>query len=166
MKLFGLLREKHAATRDQEKERPRIQFASTRAMEQALDGSDDSFEQYFFAIYHCSPFESAGIVERRNQLRNENPEKAIPVGKNFVLSGESAWLALAAYYQALVNCDTLSDDFRAHAGEHLAAIEAKHRRSQSLPIPIELTEGQLSHDDRLEFYASLAISNGQIIVRI
>ena len=128
-----------------------------------LDGSEERFAAYFFAIYHCSADERAGINERREQLRQEFPTKAIPVGQRFVLAGEAAFLALAAYYQALISCETSADNFRAYSNERLDAIKIAHRNSQSLPIPIDLMEGQLSQDRGLEFLTCIAISNGQVV---
>src|ERR1019366_1680247 len=78
-------------------------FHSIAALERGLDGGEDRFAAYFFAIYQCRPDErNTGIInERREQLRKQFPDKAIPVGKRFVLQGEPAWIALAEYYQAL-----------------------------------------------------------------
>jgi hypothetical protein len=140
-----------------------LRFMSTATLESGLDGSEERFAIYFFAIYHCSPDEPAGINERREELRRAFPGKVIPFGKRFVLAGEAAYLALAAYYKALAVCETLTDDFRSYASQRLDEITGAHRDSQSLPIPIDLTEGQLSQDRRLEFLTSVAISNGQVV---
>jgi hypothetical protein len=140
-------------------------YLSTSALERGLDGSDKSFEEYFFALYHCSPDEPAEINDRRQQLRDQYPSKAIQVGRHFVLSGEAAFQALAAYYQGYVLCETLSDDFRAFSQRRLDAMIEAHRKSQSLPVPIDLTEGQLSEDRELGFLTCIAISNGQVVER-
>src|SRR5512146_1996 len=103
-----------------------LRFMSTAALERALDGNEERFAAYFFAMYHCSPDESAGINERREQLRQTFPNKVIPVGQRFVLAGEAAYLALAAYYQALIGCETLTDDFRSYVSERLDAITNAH----------------------------------------
>jgi hypothetical protein len=60
-------------------------FASTAAFERALDGTDEAFSRYYFALYHCTPTEDAGINERREDLRGQYPDKAIVVGRFFVL---------------------------------------------------------------------------------
>lgn len=140
-----------------------LRFLSTAAMERGLDGSEKSFAAYFFAIYHCSPDEQSGVKDLREQLRQQYPDKAVPVGDRYVLIGKPAYLALAAYYQALVGCETLKDDFREYAKERLAEITKANNSSQSLPIPIDLTEGQLSQDRRLEFLTCVAITNGQVV---
>ena len=140
-----------------------LRFMSTAALERGLDGSEERFAAYYFAIYHCSPDERGGINELREQLRQQFPTKVVPVGKHFVLTGEAAYRALSAYYQALSICETLTDDYRAYASERLDAIAEAHRNSQSLPIPIDLMEGQLSQDHRLEFLTCIAISNGQVV---
>jgi hypothetical protein len=142
-------------------------FQSIAALERGLDGGEERLAAYFFAIYHCGPDERepGGITERREQLRKQFPAKAIPVGKHFVLQGEPAWLALAAYYQALSACETLGDEFRAYAKERLDDCIKAHRDSQLLPIPIDLTEGQLASDPRLEFLTCVALRNGQVYLK-
>jgi hypothetical protein len=139
-----------------------LRFISTKAMEHRLDGSDERFAEYFFAIYHCSPDEPAGINDYREQLRQQYPEQATPVGKYFVLSGEPAYLALSAYYRGMRNATSLSDEFREYMGECLERVTEKHRKSQALSI--NLLEGQLAHDPRLEFLTCVAIENGQILL--
>ncbi len=59
----------------------KLGFLSTGALERGLDGSDSSFEEYFFALYHCSPDEVAEINDRRKQLRDEYPEKSTSIGR-------------------------------------------------------------------------------------
>lgn len=140
-------------------------FLSTSALERGLDGSDDSFNEYFFALYHCSPDEKAEINDLRKKLREQYPSKAIEVGRHFVLAGEAAFQALAAYYQAYMLCETQSDDFRAYSKRRLDAMIDAHRKSQLLPVPIDLTEGQLSEDRELGFLTCIAISNGQVVER-
>jgi hypothetical protein len=117
-------------------------FHSVGAMERGLDGGEDRFADYYFAIYHCSPDEHADINEYREQLRTQFPDMVIPVGRRYILQGEPAWRALAAYYQAVAAAESLSEEFRAYAQERLQAITQVHRQSQSLPVPIHLTEGQ------------------------
>ena len=144
-----------------------LRFFSTASMERGLDGSEERFAKYFFAIYHCSPDEReppGSVVERREQLRQQFPAKVISVGRRFVLTGHAAWTALAGYYQALALAETLGDDFRAYAKERLDAITVMHRQSQSLPVPVDLTEGQLAHDPRLELLTCIALDNGQVMI--
>lgn len=163
MKIFGLTSKTNPLVeRTNPKSIGNLRFMSTSAMERCLDGSEEQFAAYYFSMYHCSPDETAGINEYREQLRQKFPAKVIQVGKRFVLTGEAAYLALAAYYQALIDCETLKDDFRAYASERLEAITKVHRNSESLHAPIDLTEGQLSQDFRLEFLTCIAISNGQV----
>jgi hypothetical protein len=132
------------------------------------DGSEERFADYFFAIYRCSPDKFGpedGVNEHRNKLREEFPAKAITIGRRFVLFGQPAWLALAAYYQALT-LGTPRDDFRVYAKERLDDVTKAHRDSQSLAMPIDLSEGQLAGDRRMEFLTRLALSNGQIFNKL
>jgi hypothetical protein len=140
-------------------------FYSTAALERGLDGGEDRFAAFFFALYHCSPDESAGINELRDRLALDFPDKAIPVGRRYILKGESAFKALTAYHHALSSADNLSDEFRAYSAERVRQITEMHRKSQSLPVPIDLTEGQLAQDFQLEFLTCVAIRNGQVFPR-
>lgn len=106
-----------------------LRFISTKALEAELDGSDSKFEDYFFAIYHCSYKEDSGIKARRLQLSLAYPNNVIKVGDFFVLDGEAAFLALSAYYQALINADTLSDEFRSYINEQHNAVTEKHKEA-------------------------------------
>lgn len=140
-------------------------FASAEALEKELDGSDEAYYRYFFALYHCMPDEDTGINDYRRHLRDQYPRSAVSVGRYFVLWGEPAFQALRSYYYALSIEESLSDEFRVYAKGRQQAIEQRHRLSQALPVPIDLSEGQLCTDERLDFYACLALSNGQIFSR-
>ncbi len=141
-----------------------LRFISTANLEQELDGSYEKYYEYFFAIYHCSYAEDSGIKERREQLAEFYPNNVIKVGKYFVLDGEAAYSALSSYYLALIQAETLSQEYRDYIEGRLAEVTSAHKASQSLPIPINLTEGQLANDKRMELLTCIAIGNGQIIV--
>ena len=140
-----------------------IKFASITALERALDGSDEAYSRYYFALYHCTPDEDAGINDLRRSLREQYPKNAVSVGRHFVLWGEPACQALRSYYYALSITESMSDEFRVYAKVRQQAVEQRHSSSQALPVPVDLSEGQLSADEMLDFYACLALSNGQII---
>lgn len=140
-----------------------LRFASTVALEDQLDGTENTFEQYFFAIYHCSYSEQSGVKERREHLANFYPNNVIRVGKFFVLNGEAAFSALSSYYQALLEAETLDDDFKEYIARRLVEIEKVHKGSQSLRVPINFTEGMLSNDKQLSFLTCLALDNGQVL---
>ena len=143
-----------------------MQFASITALERALDGSDEAYSRYYFALYHCVPDEDAGINDLRRSLREQYPKNAVSVGRHFVLWGEPACQALRSYYYALSITESMSDEFCAYAKVRQQAVEQRHSSSQALPVPVDLSEGQLSADEMLDFYACLALSNGQIILRV
>lgn len=159
---FGSKATQASEEADPEKQR-RLLFASTASLERALDGTDKAFKQYFFALYHCSPDEPAGINQYRVQLKQSHPEKAVSVGRHFVLWGDPAYQALVWYYEQLSNTSTLPEEFRVYAKRRVAEITCKHEKSQGLPVPIELSEGQLSDDPTLTFYACLALDNQQVV---
>jgi hypothetical protein len=141
-----------------------LRFISTAKLEILLDGSCEKFEQYFFAIYHCSYGEESGIKERREQLAEFYPNNVIKVGEYFVLDGEAAYSALSSYYLALIQAETLSEEYRDYIKGRLEEVASAHRVSQSLPVPINLTEGQLANDKQMEMLACIAIGNGQIVI--
>lgn len=143
----------------------KLAFYSTAALERGLDGHDETFAPYFFAMYHCSPDEDTGVNQLRERLSQEFPEKVVRVGKRFVLSGHPAAVTLTSYYQALSEAETLGEDFRDYAAERVREITQAHRDSQSLPVPIDLTEGQLANDSRLELLTCIALRNGQVVER-
>jgi len=141
-----------------------LRFYSTRSLERRLDGSEERYAIFFYSIYHCMPDEPSGVNERRNAVRQQFPDKSIQINeRQFVLVGVPAFQVISAYYQALIACDTLSDDYRAYKKEHLQMVQQAHQDSQSLPVPIDLTEGQLAHDERVERYACIALRNRQIM---
>lgn len=162
MKLFKFLQGAAPTGPSPGKVSERLVYASIASLERALDGTSESFRRYFFAVYHCTPDEGAGINLIRARLRAANPDDAVAVGDYFVLWGESAFQALSWYYTELTKAETLPEEFREHAAMRLAEITQKHEASQRLSPPIGLSEGQLADDSKLNFYACLALDNGQV----
>ncbi|MNG20738.1 hypothetical protein D3C84_1050180 [compost metagenome] len=80
-----------------------------------------------------------------------------------MLWGDPAHQALAWYYEQLSNTTTLPEEFRSYAKRRLVEITNQHQKSQELPVPLDLSEGQLSDDPTLTFYACLALDNQQIV---
>jgi hypothetical protein len=58
---------------------------------------------------------------------------------------------------------TQSDEMRAYWKERFDETIERNRASQSLPVPIDLTEGQLAHDSRMEFLTCIALLQGQVL---
>lgn len=143
-----------------------LRFVSTASLEQRLDGSYETFYEYFFAIYHCLYAEDSGIKERRLELSKTYSKNVVEVGDYFVLTGEAAYQALRAYYYTLTITDTLSEEYREYVAKRLEDVTTVHKASQSLPIPIDLTEGQLANDKQMELLTCIAIGNGQVIVDV
>jgi hypothetical protein len=52
---------------------------------------------------------------------------------------------------------------RAYWKERFDETIERNRASQSLPVPIDLTEGQLAHDSRMEFLTCIALLQGQVL---
>jgi len=168
MKLFKRLFDKgsDAENLEGQKQSPaaskQLHFYSTAVMERGFDGTEDSFARFYWAIYNCSPAEPAGINDRREQLREKYPDKAVAVGQRFVLFGDAAYQALGGFYRAM-ETGHAQEAQRKYYGLQFERLKDIHEKSQSLPIPIDLSEGQLAHDEKLEFLACLAISKGHIL---
>lgn len=156
MKIFNEFKNKQVVSK-----RPELVYASIRSLENALD-SEDEFRRYFYSIYHCAPHEDAAINKLRAELREKSPNDSTTVGGFFVLFGESAYKALSWYYGEIAKTETLSQEYRDYYAERLVEISLKHSKSQSLPKPIDLSEGQLADDPKMNFLATLALMNGQI----
>jgi hypothetical protein len=166
MGLFDVIKGKGAAQRptaavDNTTVPRQLYFHSTAAMERGLDGTEETFARFYWAIYHCSPDEPADLNDRREQLRKQYPDKVVAVGQRFILWGEAAYQALGGYYRAMASGHS-SESCRKYYSQQFDRIRAVHIDSQSLPIPVDLSEGQLAHDEQLEFLACLAIMNGHI----
>ena len=141
-----------------------LRFVSTASLERGLDGSYETFYEYFFAIYHCSYAEDSGIKQRRLDLSKTYPKNVVEVGDYFVLTGEAAYQALSAYYYTITLIETLSEEYKGYMAKRLEEVTSAHKASQSLPIPVDLTEGQLANDKHMELLTCIAIGNGQIVV--
>ena len=141
-----------------------LRFVSTASLERGLDGSYETFYEYFFAIYHCSYAEDSGIKQRRLDLSKTYPKNVVEVGDYFVLTGEAAYQALSAYYYTITLTETLSEEYKGYMAMRLEEVTSAHKASQSLPIPVDLTEGQLANDKHMELLTCIAIGNGQIVV--
>jgi hypothetical protein len=142
-----------------------LRYISITSLESELDGSYEKFYEYFFAIYHCSYAENSGIKERREELAKFYPNNVIKIGEYFVLDGEAAFSALCSCYLAFIQAETLSEEYRGYIAERLEEIKSAHSASQSLAIPINLTEGQLANDKRMEMLTCIALGNGQVVVQ-
>jgi hypothetical protein len=164
--LLKFFREKRTDTQKtrSDQAQARLSFASTKALEASLNGNEESYNRYYFALYQCSPDEHAGINSLREELKRKYPDRVIPVGRHFVLDGEAAFIALSSYYEALTSAETLSEDYRKYIADRLGEVKRIHISSQSLPVPINLTEGQLASDPQLEFLTCVALMRGQVVV--
>jgi len=128
----------------------------------AFPGDDEAYHRYFFAMYNCSPdADTVTNLIRRLEAKN-SPDNVVAVGEHFVLKGDSAEKALILHYYAVANDPLLSERMHEYASAKAESIQEKHRRASSLPKPILLTEGELSRDDELGFYVSIALLNGQL----
>ncbi len=140
-----------------------IFYKSPSLLESSIFTEDD-YRKFHFALYGCAPDEEGGINERRREISIKYPEKTVPCGRYFILTGVAAFEALSAFYYSIHLVETLPEDLRAYYLERFEQIKEMHQRSQSLPVPIDLTEGQFGTDKRMEIYVNEAIHFRLVVV--
>jgi hypothetical protein len=160
MKFFNTLKKKVGKSDST----PNLLFASIPALERALDGTDEAFERYYFALYHCPPDENNQFNAFRDRVSKSHPNDTVSVGTRYVLWGEAAFEVVSHYYSSLAEVAT-PDEFRTYAKRRLNEIVRIYQISRNFPEPIDISEGQLSADKELEFFACLALGNKQIVLR-
>ena len=133
-----------------------LEYQSPAEMEASVS-DDRSFKKYYFGIYRCSPDEKNEINILRVSVKEKYPDLVIPVGAHFILSGKAACKVLSSYYYSR---SLLEDQPQIHAAyykQRYESVAKRHDDSQSLPKPINLTEGQLATDFDSEFYIKIAV---------
>jgi hypothetical protein len=125
-----------------------IIYTSPSILERTISTEDD-YRRLHFALYRCSPDDICGINERRKELSIKYPSKTIPCGRYFILIGVAAAEALSAFYYSMHLAETLPEYLRSYYLERFEKIQEMHQRSQSLPTPVDITEGQFGTDKKM-----------------
>jgi hypothetical protein len=126
--------------------------------------TEEDFKRYYYSLYRCLPNEKNDFNNRRNQIRIKYPELVILFGNYFVLTGNAACEVLSTYYYSLSLLEDYNDEEKNYYIERYETVKEKHRKSQSLDVPINLTEGQLGTDNNIEFYVKEAVINKLLTV--
>jgi hypothetical protein len=140
-----------------------LEYKSPKEQEVEINSNED-FKKYFFSLYRCMPNEDCDLNTRRNKLRIQHPKLVIPVGDNFVLTGQAAYEVLSAHYYSLSMVEEYEEDVKNYYFKRYETVKKVHDRAQSLPVPIDLTEGQLGTDRDFDFYIKEAIVNQMLSV--
>ncbi len=140
-----------------------IEYKSPKDQEAELQTEED-FHRYFFSLYRCSPTERNEFNNRRNQVRIKYPKMVIPFGSNFILTGQAAYEIMSAYYYSLSLVEGYTKEEKNYYFGRYESVKLMYEKSQSLPVPINLTEGQLGTDEMVAFYFKEAIINRLISV--
>ncbi len=83
----------------------------------------------------------------------------IPFGEYFILTGQAAYEIMSTYYYTLSLVTEFSEKEKNYYFDRFNSVKQMHEKSQSLPFPIDMTEGQLGTDENIEFYIKEAIIN-------
>ncbi len=140
-----------------------LEYMSPKEQEAELRTEED-FKRYYYSLYRCLPNEKNDFNNRRNQIRIKYPELVILFGNYFVLTGNAACEVLSTYYYSLSLLEDYNDEEKNYYIERYETVKEKHRKSQSLDVPINLTEGQLGTDNNIEFYVKEAVINKLLTV--
>jgi hypothetical protein len=119
--------------------------------------TEQDYRELHYAIYCCSPDDQGGINQRRTELSIKYPDKIVPCGQYFILTGVAAAEALTAFYYSVHLEDSLPEELRDYYFNRYQTVKEMHEKSQSLPVPIDLTERQFATDKRMELYVTEAI---------
>lgn len=140
-----------------------LEYKSPKELESEI-GSEEDFNNYFYSLYRCYPYESNEFVNRRNKIKDKYPELVVPVGNNFVLTGQAAYEILSAYYYSQSLVEDYEEDVKNYYFKRYEQVKETHETTQSLLVKIDLTEGQLGTDKDFEFYIKEAVVNKMLNV--
>ena len=133
-----------------------LEYKSPKELESEIS-SDEDFHKFFYTLYRCPPYERNDFNHRRNQIRIKFPELVIPVGNNFILVGEAAYEILSTYYYSRSLIEEYDEGVKKYYFKRYEQVKEIHKESQSLPVKIDLTEGQLGTDKDYDFYIKQAV---------
>ena len=140
-----------------------LEYKSPKEQEAEI-GNEEDFNNYFYGLYRCLPNEKCEFNTRRNQIRIKHPELVIPIGNNFVLTGQAAYEILSVYYYSQSLMEDYEEDVKKYYFKRYEDVKKAHENAQSLRIAIDLTEGQLGTDRDFEFYIKEAVVNKMLNV--
>jgi len=141
----------------------------TPAQLEAEMASEQDYYGYYYSLYRCLPSDNNELNKRRDQIKERFPQLSInlPFNEFYVLEGVAAYEILSTFYYSL-HVDELHDittEERKYYLKRFEQVKTAHERSQNLPYPINLTEGQLGTDREMELYYSQMLLNRQLVIR-
>lgn len=140
-----------------------LEYRSPRQLESSMNSAED-FHHFYYSLYRCSPDEENDFNRRRNEVSLKYPDLALPFGDYFVLQGNAAAEILSTFYYSLTLVDDIDDEKKKYYSSRYQHVTERNQASQSLPFPLNLTEGQLGTDENMELMVHEAIMSKQITV--
>jgi len=140
-----------------------LYYYSPKDLESSI-GDDEDYRRYFYSLYRCSPDEDNDFNRRRNEIADKYPELVVYVGDYFVLTGQAACEILSTYYYSLSIIDDYDRQTKDYYFGRYESVLSYHQRTQSLPFPIILTEGQLGTDSNIGALIHEAVLCGMLRV--
>jgi len=140
-----------------------LEYKSPKQLESEIANEED-FHNYFYSLYRCLPNERNEFNNRRNQIRIKYPELVIPIGDNFVLTGQAAYEILSVYYYSQSLVEEHEEDVKKYYIKRFEQVKESHELTQSLKVKIDLTEGQLGTDKDFDMYIKEAVVNKMLTV--
>jgi len=140
-----------------------LDYRSPAQLESQMNSTED-FHHFYFALYRCSPDENNDFNKRRNEVSLKYPKLVIPFGDYYVLEGNAAAEILATFYHSLTLVDDIEDETKHYYASRYQDVVEKNQSSQSLPFPINLTEGQLGTDRNIQRMVHEAVLCRQLTV--
>ncbi len=142
-----------------------IDCTSPKQLEQNLNSMHD-YEKYFFSLYRCFPYDDNDFIKRRNLIREKFPDLVIAFGDYYILTGQAASEVLTTFYYSHTLIDEYDDALKNYFWKRYNSTKEKHQNSQSLPFPINLTEGQLGTDEDIEIFFKQSLISYSITVSL
>ena len=140
-----------------------LEYRSPAQLESQMNSPED-FRHFYFALYRCSPDEDNEFNKRRTEVSIKYPKLVIPLGNYYVLEGHAASEILSTFYHSLTLCDDIDDEAKSYYVSRYETVIEINRKAQALPIPLNLTEGQLGTDRTIERMVHEAVLCRQLTV--
>jgi hypothetical protein len=140
-----------------------LEYKSPKQLEAEMS-SYEEFAKFYFNLYRCLPDEDNEFNKRRHSIKEKYPDKVVILGEYYVLFGVAAYEILAAFYYSLFLIEGSDDVEKKYYFRRYERIKEAHNKSQSLPKPIDLSEGQLGTDEDISFFINEAIKSRQITI--
>jgi len=140
-----------------------IDYLSPKDLEASM-GDDEGYRRYFYSLYRCPPDEVNDFNRRRVSIAEKYPAFVIDVGDFFILTGQAACEILSTHYYSMSIIEDYDQKIKDYYFGRYEEVLSFHQRTQSLPIPINLTEGQLGTDSNIGALIHEAVLHGMLRV--